>query len=66
MTVQLDFTQQFDIVFSGGILLNQSLFADKLQRWIEKLIIGSNVIEPIHEPSYGAVLLAMKNNELIE
>ena len=66
VTVQLDFTQQFDIVFSGGILLNQSLFADKLQRWIEKLIIGSNVIEPIHEPSYGAVLLAMKNNELIE
>ncbi len=61
VTVQLDFTQQFDIVFNGGILLNQALLADKLQRWIEKIIIGSNVIKPIHEPAYGAVLLAMTN-----
>lgn len=59
VTVQLNFTQQFDIVFNGGILLNQALLADKLQRWIEKIIIGSNVIKPIHEPAYGAVLLAM-------
>ncbi len=66
VTVQLDFTQQFDIVFTGGILLNQSLLADKLQRWIEKIIIGSNVIKPIHEPAYGAVLLAMENNKLTE
>lgn len=61
VTVQLDFTQQFDIVFSGGILLNQPLLVDKLQRWIEKIIIGSTVIKPIHEPAYGAVLLAMEN-----
>ena len=61
VTVQLDFTQQFDIVFNGGILLNQPFLADKLQRWIEKIIVGSNVIKPIHEPAYGAVLLAMTN-----
>ncbi len=60
VTVQLEFTQQFDIVFSGGILLNQPLLADKLQRWIEKIIIGSTVIRPKHEPAYGAVLLAME------
>ena len=59
VTVQLNFTQQFDIVFNGGILLNQALLADILQRWIEKIIIGSNVIKPIHEPAYGAALLAM-------
>ena len=61
VTVQLDFTQQFSIVFSGGILLNQPILADKLHRWIEKIIIGSTVIRPIHEPAYGAVLLAMAN-----
>lgn len=60
VTVQLEFTQQFDIVFSGGILLNQPLLADKLQRWIEKIIIGSAVVRPKHEPVYGAVLLAME------
>lgn len=60
VTVQLEFTQQFDIVFSGGILLNQPLLADKLQRWIEKIIIGSAVVRPKHEPAYGAVLLAME------
>ena len=59
-TVQLDFRKQFDIVFSGGILLNQSLLADKLQRWIEKTVIGSTVIKPIHEPAYGAIILAME------
>ena len=59
VTVQLEFTQLFDIVFSGGILLNQPLLADKLQRWIEKIIIGSAVVRPKHEPAYGAVLLAM-------
>lgn len=61
VTVQLDFSNQFDIVFSGGILLNQPILADKLQRWIEKTVIGSTVIRPKHEPANGAVLLAMAN-----
>ena len=59
VTLRLDFRQEFDIVLSGGILLNQPLLANKLQRWIEKIIIGGNVIYPKHEPAYGAVLLAM-------
>ncbi len=62
VTVQLDFSQQFDIIFSGGILLNQPMLADKLQRWIEKIIIGSTVMRPKHEPAYGAVLLAIENS----
>lgn len=61
VTVQLDFAQQFDIVFSGGILQNQPLLADKLQTWIKKNIIGCDVVKPLHEPAYGAVLLAMEN-----
>lgn len=62
VTVQLDFSQQFDIVFSGGILLNQPMLADKLQRWIEKIIIDSTVMKPKHEPAYGAILLAIENS----
>ena len=59
VTVQLDFSKQFDIVFSGGILLNQPMLADKLQRWIEEIIIDCTVIRPKHEPVYGAALLAI-------
>lgn len=60
VTTQLRFSQEFYIVFSGGILLNQPLLVDKLQSWIEKIIIGSAVVRPKHEPAYGAVLLAME------
>ena len=59
--MQLEFSHPFEIVFSGGILLHQPILADKLQRWIEKIIIGSSVIFPKHEPAYGAVLLAKAN-----
>ncbi len=58
VVMQLEFSHPFDIVFSGGILLHQPILTDKLQRWIEKIIIGSSVIIPKHEPAYGAVLLA--------
>lgn len=58
VVMQLEFMHPFEIVFSGGILLHQPILADKLQRWIEKIIIGSSVIFPKHEPAYGAVLLA--------
>lgn len=60
VVMQLEFAESFDIVFSGGNLLNQSILADKLQRWIEKIIIDASVILPKHEPAYGAVLLAME------
>lgn len=56
--MQLEFSHSFEIVFSGGILLHQPILADKLQRWIEKIIIDGSVIFPKHEPAYGAVLLA--------
>ena len=56
--MQLELTHPFGIVFSGGNLLHQPILADKLQRWIEKIILGGSVIFPKHEPAYGAVLLA--------
>ncbi len=58
VVMQLEFSHPFSTVFSGGILLHQPILANKLQRWIEKIIIGSSVIFPKHEPAYGAVLLA--------
>ncbi len=58
--MQLEFTNPFDIVLSGGNLLNQSILANNLGRWIEKIIIDGTVILPKHEPAYGAVLLAME------
>ncbi|MDE0313459.1 MAG: ATPase [Candidatus Poribacteria bacterium] len=58
VVMQLELTHPFEIVFSGGNLLHQPILANKLQRWIEKIIIGSSVIFPKHEPAYGAVLLA--------
>ena len=58
VTMQLALTHPFEIVFSGGNLLHQPILADKLQKWIEKIVIGSTVIFPKHEPAYGAVLLA--------
>jgi N-acetylglucosamine kinase len=56
--MQLELTHPFGIVFSGGNLLHQPILADKLQRWIEKIILGGSVISPKYEPAYGAVLLA--------
>lgn len=58
VVLQLKLTHPFGIVFSGGNLLHQPILADRLQRWIEKIIIGGSVIFPKHEPAYGAVLLA--------
>lgn len=58
VVMQLELTHPFGIVFSGGILLHQPILADKLQRWIEKIIIGGSVIFPKHEPVYGAILVA--------
>lgn len=58
VVMQLEFSHPFSTVFSGGILLHQPILANKLQRWIEKIIIGSSVIFPKNEPAYGAVLLA--------
>lgn len=63
VTNQLHYSQEFFIVFSGGILMNQPLLADKLQQWIEKTIVDSRVVKPKHTPAYGAILLAMEQLE---
>ncbi len=60
VVTQLEFTIPIDIVFSGGNLVNQPLYADKLRMLIEGRITDATVRYPKHEPVYGAVLLAME------
>jgi len=55
---QLAPKDQFDIVLSGGNLVHQPTFADKLRRRLETLAPNASVMLPKHEPAYGAVLLA--------
>ena len=55
---QLEFVASFDIVLSGGNLIHQPMFADKLQRQLARIAPGASVLLPKHEPAYGAVLVA--------
>ena len=55
---QLKFTEPFDIVLSGGNLMHQTLFADKLRHQFASIQPEASVQLPKHEPAYGAVLLA--------
>ena len=55
---QLKFTEPFDIVLSGGNLIHQTMFADKLRHRFAKIQPAASVQLPKHEPAYGAVLLA--------
>lgn len=55
---QLKFTEPFDVVLSGGNLIHQPMFADKLRRRFTEIQPDGSVILPRHEPAYGAVLLA--------
>ena len=55
---QLTFTAPFDIVLSGGNLVHQPMFADKLRTRLATIAPMAEVILPRHEPVYGAVLLA--------
>ena len=55
---QLEFTESFDIVLSGGNLIHQTMFADKLRRRFARIQPEASVQLPKHEPAYGAVLLA--------
>ncbi|RKU17802.1 ATPase [Candidatus Poribacteria bacterium] len=55
---QLKFTEPFDIVLSGGNLIHQTMFADKLRRRFARIQPEASVQLPKHEPAYGAVLLA--------
>ena len=55
---QLEFDGTFDIVLSGGNLVHQPMFAEKLCRRFAKIQPKASVQPPKHEPAYGAVLLA--------
>ena len=55
---QLKFTEPFDIVLSGGNLIHQTMFADKLRHRFARIQPEASVQLPKHEPAYGAVLLA--------
>ena len=54
---QLELTEPFDIVLSGGNLIHQPIFADKLHRRFARIQPNAAVQLPKHEPAYGAVLL---------
>ena len=58
---QLEFTMPFDVVFSGGNLLHQPMFADKLRCRLGTITERASAVLPRHEPAYGAVLLARAN-----
>jgi len=55
---QLKFTELSDIVLSGGNLIHQTMFADKLCHRFASIQPEASVQLPKHEPVYGAVLLA--------
>lgn len=55
---QLKFTEPFDIILSGGNLIHQPMFVDKLRQRFTRIQPEASVRLPKHEPAYGAVLLA--------
>ncbi len=58
---QLAFDGTFDIVLSGGNLVHQPMFAEKLRCQFAQLAPNASVHLPIHDPAYGAVLLAQNS-----
>ena len=58
---QLEFIEPFDIVLSGGNLIHQPMFSDKLRHRLARIQPHASVLLPKHEPAYGAVLLAQAN-----
>ena len=55
---QLELVGSFDIVLSGGNLIHQPMFVDKLRRQFARIAPKVSVLLPKHEPAYGAVLVA--------
>ena len=58
---QLKFTKPFDIVLSGGNLIHQTMFADKLRHQFARIQPKASVQLPKYEPAHGAVLVAQAN-----
>ena len=55
---QLEFSEPYYIVLSGGNLLHQQIFSDKLRSRLVKIAPMASVIHLRNDPAYGAVLLA--------
>ena len=55
---QLEFDEMFDIVLSGGNLIHQPMFVDKLRQAFARIAPSASVYLPKHDPAYGAILLA--------
>ena len=55
---QLEFDEMFDIVLSGGTIIHQPMFADKLRQAFARVVPSASIYLPKHAPAYGAVLLA--------
>lgn len=55
---QLEFDEMFGIVLSGGNLIHQGMFADKLRQAFARIAPSASIDLPKHDPAYGAVLLA--------
>ena len=58
---RLKFTESFDIVLSGGNLIHQMMFVDKLRYRFARVQPEASIQLPKYEPVYGAVLLAQAN-----
>ena len=58
---RLAFNGTFDIVLSGGNLIHQPMFSDKLRQQFARLAPNASVHLPKHDPAYGAVLLAQNS-----
>ncbi len=55
---QLEFTEPFDVVLSGGNFIHQPMFVDKLRDRLVEIRPKASLLLPKHEPAYGAVLFA--------
>ena len=55
---QLGLGKSFDIVLSGGNLVQQPMFVDRIRQQFAEIQPEAAVRLPKHEPTYGAVLLA--------
>lgn len=55
---QLEFGKSFDVVLSGGNLVHQPLFVDKIRQKFAEIQPKAVLRLPKHESAYGAVLLA--------
>ncbi len=59
---RLGFTGYFQIVLSGGNLVNQPLFFEELHTKLKTIAPTAAGVLPKHEPAVGAVLLAIDKN----